>query len=68
MDIIRNLSSRSDLEQLLEGSVDGEPSVVAEVIAEIVSETGRYEDVDADAVIEDAQTRVIRAMGVEDWR
>ena len=64
----RNATSRRDFEEILRDGIEGDAEIVEAVIADLVGETARYEDADMDALVYEGQTRVIVAMGVDDWR
>ena len=64
----RTATTRRDLEEILRDGIEGDPEAVEAVIAELVSETARYENADIEALIHKAQTLVIAYMQVEDWR
>ena len=64
----RTATTRRDLEEILRDGIEGDPEAVEAVIAELVGETARYEDVDIEALVHKAQTFVIAYMQVEDWR
>ena len=68
MAITRTATTRRDFEEILRDGIEGDAEIVEAVIADLVGETARYEDADMDALIHEGQTRVIVAMGVDDWR
>jgi hypothetical protein len=64
----KTANNRRDFEAILRDGIEGDTDKVEAVIAELVSETARYENADMDYLIYEGQTRVIRYMGIEDWR
>lgn len=59
---------RKTLEELLRDGIEGDEEIVEKVIADLIGETSRYENADVEKLIHDGQSRVIKAMNIEDWR